>query len=150
MAVDGGRMRASDRDREATVQVLQDAYVAGRLDLAELRDRAGAAYRAWTWAELCELTDDIPRPAPGLRPEPQVLARSGAARSAGPGRLAAPLLLIMLGVLAVASAAWESPAAIPLLVLSLSVLTAAGCSALSLARPPSGGTERPGPAGRGR
>jgi DUF1707 SHOCT-like domain len=149
MAVNGGRMRASDRDREATIEVLQDAYVAGRLDLTELRDRAGAAYRAWTWAELCELTDDIPLPGPVMRPEPMVPAWSGAP---GPGRgwLAAPLLLITLAVLAVVTAAWESPAAIPLLVLSLSVLSAAGCSALSLVRPGGGAPDRPGTAGRPR
>lgn len=148
MAVNGGKMRASDRDREATVRVLQDAYVAGRLDLAELRDRAGTAYRAWTWAELCELTDDIPLPDPGALPEPPVPAWPGTMPAAGPGWLAAPLLLITLAVLAVGTAAWESPSAIPLLVLCLSVLSAAGCSAMSLARPRRGGPERPGTTGR--
>jgi Domain of unknown function (DUF1707) len=143
MAVNG-ELRASDRDREATVRVLRDAYVAGRLDLAELRDRSGAAYQARTWADLYELTDDIPRPGLVPRPELQVPAWSRSARGPGPGWLAAPLLLITLAVVAVATAAWESPAAIPLLVLCLSVLSAAGCSAMSLARPSGGMPERPG------
>ncbi len=53
-------IRASDDDRESVVAMLRDAYVAGRLDLAGIRDRAGAAYAAQTWGELQELTADLP------------------------------------------------------------------------------------------
>jgi hypothetical protein len=70
----GGRAgaRAGDRDREAVVKVLREAYVAGCLDIGELRGRAGAAYLARTRSELRVLTADLP---PG-RPFP---ARAGAA-----------------------------------------------------------------------
>jgi hypothetical protein len=52
-------IRASDQARDAAVGVLRDAYVAGQLDLDELRDRAGAVYRARTCAELRRLTADL-------------------------------------------------------------------------------------------
>lgn len=53
-------VRASDQDREATVAVLRDAYVAGRLNLDEVRCRAGAAYSARTWGDLRGLAADLP------------------------------------------------------------------------------------------
>ena len=52
-------MRASDQDREDAVAVLCDAYAAGRLNLADIRDRAGAAYSARTWGDLRRLTADL-------------------------------------------------------------------------------------------
>jgi len=74
--------------REAVVELLQEAYVAGCLDVGELRSRAGAAYLARTWGELRALTSDLPaRPAvPGPR------------RSHSP----ALLPLILLGCLGIA------------------------------------------------
>ena len=54
-------MRASDRrDRERAAEVPCGAYAAGRLDLEEFHDRAGAAYSAKTWGELRDLTADLP------------------------------------------------------------------------------------------
>lgn|SRR5215471_2915928 len=53
-------LRASDRDRELAAEVLRDAYAAGRIDLDEFHDRAGAAYSARTWGELRDLTADLP------------------------------------------------------------------------------------------
>lgn len=134
MAASGGAMRASDQEREATVRILRDAFVDGRLDLGELHDRAGAAYRARTWADLSGLIDDLPTGA-GLLMRADFPVRSGAGRLAGPGARAAPMLLIVLAVLALAVAAWASAAFIPLVLLSLSVLSAARCSALSAGRP---------------
>ena len=62
-------MRASNRDRESTVAILCDAYAAGRLDLADTRDRAGAAYCARTWGDLRRLVADLPPPRiPAARP----------------------------------------------------------------------------------
>lgn len=46
LVMDKGSMRASDRDRDVTMAVLRDAYVAGRLSLDELRDRTAAACTA--------------------------------------------------------------------------------------------------------
>jgi hypothetical protein len=53
-------IRASDRDRENVVGVLRDAYTDGRLTLDEFDERTSAAYAGRTWAELRELTADLP------------------------------------------------------------------------------------------
>ncbi|HEY4702188.1 MAG TPA: DUF1707 domain-containing protein, partial [Streptosporangiaceae bacterium] len=59
MTTDGG-IRASDHDRESTVEVLREAYTAGRLDLDEFDERTSAAYASKTWADLRGLTTDLP------------------------------------------------------------------------------------------
>ena len=70
-------MRASDSDREGAVAVLIDAYAADRLNLGDMRDRAGVAYRAQTWGDLRKLTIDLgpgrvfqPAPAGSAKAEP--------------------------------------------------------------------------------
>lgn len=63
-------MRASDDDRERTVDVLRDAYGEGRLTLDEFDERTSAAYAARTWGELRTLTEDLPvQPAFELDPD---------------------------------------------------------------------------------
>jgi hypothetical protein len=54
-------IRASDQDRERVVDVLRDAYTAGRLDLTEFDERTTSAYSAKTWGELRDLTADLPQ-----------------------------------------------------------------------------------------
>lgn len=64
-------IRASDQDREAVVQRLQDAFAEGRLDDAEFDQRTRAALTAKTSANLAPLLDDLPaasRPAAGPAP----------------------------------------------------------------------------------
>jgi len=51
---------ASDNERESVVDVLRDAYTDGRLTLDEFEERMSAAYAARTWADLRELTGDLP------------------------------------------------------------------------------------------
>jgi len=53
-------IRASDKDRDSVVDVLRDAYTDGRLTLDEFEERTSSAYAAKTWAELRELTADLP------------------------------------------------------------------------------------------
>jgi hypothetical protein len=53
-------IRASDRDRDAVVDTLRDAYVAGRLTLDEFNERTAACYHSRTWGDLRELTADLP------------------------------------------------------------------------------------------
>jgi Domain of unknown function (DUF1707) len=53
-------IRASDQERESVVDVLRDAYADGRLTLDEFEERTSAAYAAKTWADLGELTADLP------------------------------------------------------------------------------------------
>ncbi|NUP63190.1 MAG: DUF1707 and DUF2154 domain-containing protein [Nonomuraea sp.] len=74
---DPGEVRASDAEREAVVEQLRIASVEGRLTLAELTDRTGAAYSATTHAELALLTQDLPG---GAVPAPHVPAREGGKR----------------------------------------------------------------------
>jgi Domain of unknown function (DUF1707) len=64
-------VRASDAEREQTVAVLQCSFADGRLALAELEERASAAYAARTRAQLRDLTADLPAarqqpPRPGV------------------------------------------------------------------------------------
>ena len=68
-------MRASDGDRAATVQVLQDAVARGLLTADEGSDRMAAAFAAVHLRELAPLTADLPpapvavrHGAPGWRP----------------------------------------------------------------------------------
>ncbi|HEY5987107.1 MAG TPA: DUF1707 domain-containing protein [Streptosporangiaceae bacterium] len=58
-------MRVSDADREKAAEVLRDAAGQGRLTFDELEDRLGQAYAAKTYADLEEVTRDLP--GPGIR-----------------------------------------------------------------------------------
>ena len=67
----GLAVRASDAEREQTVALLQRSFADGRLALAELQERAGAAYAARSRAQLRDLTADLPAarqqpPRPGM------------------------------------------------------------------------------------
>jgi hypothetical protein len=53
-------IRASDKERESVVDVLRDAFTDGRLTLEEFDERTSAAYASKTWADLRELTADLP------------------------------------------------------------------------------------------
>src|SRR5215831_5825710 len=55
-----GHLRASHADRERVVDFLKAAFVQGRLTKEELEERAGQALGSWTYAELAELTADLP------------------------------------------------------------------------------------------
>ena len=64
-------LRASDADREATVERLRYAAVEGRLDADELDERLSAAYAAKFCHELSALTADVTprgRAQPPARP----------------------------------------------------------------------------------
>jgi hypothetical protein len=71
-------VRASDADREAIVVRLQKAVGEGRIDLDEFGQRADAAYRAITRAELDLLVADLPAVAAppveivGQRPQEEI------------------------------------------------------------------------------
>ena len=74
-------IRASDKERESVVDVLRDAYTEGRLTLEEFEERTSAAYASKTWADLRELTVDLPvepvlgADLPQRRPQPQPAAQ---------------------------------------------------------------------------
>ncbi len=70
-------VRASDAEREQTVALLQRSFADGRLALAELEERASAAYAARTRAQLRDLTADLlaeqPQPRRGTAVDTRLL-----------------------------------------------------------------------------
>jgi hypothetical protein len=123
MSTDGG-IRASDHDRESTVEVLREAYTAGRLDLDEFDERTSAAYASKTWGDLRELTADLPaeprlgadlQTQPSL-PKPEIVSPARP-QSYRPPFI--PLLPIALVWLVIAAAAHTSAVVIPIVMLFL-------------------------------
>ncbi len=72
-------LRASDRDREAVLEILRREHVAGRLTSDEFQERLDRCLRAKTYRELDQLVADFPHDEPAsprrvsLRPAPFVL-----------------------------------------------------------------------------
>jgi Domain of unknown function (DUF1707) len=80
----GGAMatRASDRERDAVVQRVQDAFAEGRLNDDEFDERSRAALTARTHADLDALLADLPATPAAAGPAPVL---------PGPGRFAVAL-----------------------------------------------------------
>ncbi|OOC54925.1 MULTISPECIES: DUF1707 SHOCT-like domain-containing protein [Nocardiopsis] len=64
------RMRASDAERDLTVEHLTTAFVEGRLDHEEYDHRVGLALGAVLLGELRSLTADLPVPGPSVHGPP--------------------------------------------------------------------------------
>ena len=64
------QVRASDADRERTMEALREHTAAGRLTLDEFADRAAVVVEARTLEQLHATVADLPRhePAPDARP----------------------------------------------------------------------------------
>ena len=75
-------LRVGDRDREAVVSRLQEAFAEGRLDDDEFEQRTRAALTARVGSDLATLTSDLP--ATGSAPR----ALAGRTPGRKPGRLA--------------------------------------------------------------
>ena len=66
-----GHTRASDADRERAIDVLKAAFAEGRLTREEHSERVQLAYHSRTYAELAELSADLPAgPLGTLPPQP--------------------------------------------------------------------------------
>lgn len=76
-------LRASDADREASVEALQAHALAGRLTSEELEERIEKAYAAKMLSELAALQVDLPRLAVRPHPAPERQRR----RPMMPGKL---------------------------------------------------------------
>lgn len=126
-------IRASDEDREAAMDVLRDAYAAGRLRSEEFYERVDAAYAATTRGDLDNLTADLPViwTDAGL-PSHMVISR-GRSRTAGQGLFRQVIwvrafwifLLALVAGLAgrvTSAAVWAACALVPLAVLLPPVL----------------------------
>jgi hypothetical protein len=92
-----GHLRASHADRERVVDLLKAAFVQGRLTKEELEERAGQALGSWTYAELAELTADLPGGSMTAPPPGQARDRArlpvGKIVLVGAGVLTAPAVL---------------------------------------------------------
>jgi hypothetical protein len=77
-------VRASDRERDAVVQRVQQAFAEGRLDDTEFDERMRAALTARTHADLDVLLADLPAETAAPAPAPATAGR-------GPGRVAIAL-----------------------------------------------------------
>ena len=79
-----GNARASDADRERAIDVLKAAFAEGRLTKEEHSERVQRAYDSRTYAELAEVSADLPAgPLGTLPPAP---AGASAYRPAGAPR----------------------------------------------------------------
>lgn len=67
-------IRVSDQDRQCAVELLSEAYAAGRLSREDLDERVTAAYLARTSGELRDLTADLPCPVAPTGPLPEPVA----------------------------------------------------------------------------
>jgi len=70
-------VRAAHADRDAVIEALKTAFVAGRLSKTELTTRTAQALAGRTYADLAALTADIPAespaaPSPDRPPVPEV------------------------------------------------------------------------------
>ena len=63
-----GRLRASHADREQVIGALKTAFVAGRLTGDEFDARLDQVYASRTYAELAEVTADIPAGSARTKP----------------------------------------------------------------------------------
>jgi hypothetical protein len=80
----GLALRASDRERDAVVQRIQQAFAEGRLDDTEFDERMRAALTARTHADLDALLADLPAETAAPGQAPATVGR-------GPGRIAIAL-----------------------------------------------------------
>jgi hypothetical protein len=92
-------VRASDAEREGVVVRLREHGAAGRLDVAELEERIGAAYAARTRGDLAALLVDLPALGRPVRPP-------GPTRVAPRGRRIADELRVFAGINLLLIAIW--------------------------------------------
>ncbi len=82
-------VRASETERERVAEVLQQAYVEGRLDLALLHERLDALWQAATHDDLTALARDVTPPS-APEPAPMELRAGHNARVRKEGRWPVP------------------------------------------------------------
>jgi hypothetical protein len=123
-------IRASDKERESVVDVLRDAYTDGRLTLDEFEERTSTAYASKTWADLRELTADLPvqpvlgadllqqsRPVPAAQMVPSVPRPRQGGRDRPMGRLL-PVIFVWI-MIAAAAGSPDTAAALSVVFICL-------------------------------
>jgi len=94
-------VRVGDAEREAAVTALGEHYAAGRLTKEEFDERSGQAWAARTGGDLAPLFQDLPRAV--ARPTQPAQATT---RGRGWHVPFLPLLLVLVGVVALTHVAW--------------------------------------------
>jgi hypothetical protein len=84
------QLRTSAAERERAIDVLKAAYAEGRLDAAELTERTGQARQSRTYAELADLTADLPVGPLGTASPRPTATRLATRPAAGPPAAPAP------------------------------------------------------------
>jgi hypothetical protein len=98
-----GRLRAAQADRERAIDVLKAAFAEGRLDKDEYAGRVGQVYTSRSYAELAELTADLPAgPVGTLAPGSRSFPVPAAATTPSPGTSALAVASLILGIATVA------------------------------------------------
>lgn len=108
---DHGRLRASDADRERTIDVLKAAFAEGRLTKDEYDERLDTVYGSRTYAELAALTADLP-----IGPHPAPLPATAGAHLAVPAHRPTNALAITSLVLGLAQPFTAFLTAIPAII----------------------------------
>ena len=111
-AAAGGRLRASRTDRERVIELLKVAFVQDRLTHGELDTRIGLALASRTYADLADLTADIPAGPAAAGPaaagpaaaEPAGTPARTLARTARRSGICLLLPLALVGVIALTNA----------------------------------------------
>jgi Domain of unknown function (DUF1707) len=101
-----GRLRASRADRERVIELLKVAFVQDRLTQDELDTRIGLALVSRTYADLADLTTDIPAELSAAEPvaEPVGSPMQTLAKAARRSAICILVPLAMAGVIALTNA----------------------------------------------
>ena len=125
-------LRASHADREQVIDVLKAAFVQGLLTKDEFDPRMSQAFAARTYAEVAEVTADIPAGLIGLQPRRPGWSRAGkAAAWCAFGIVLPPLLAV-----AVVPGPVTDRAAITTTVVIYLLFWVCGASMMLASRPP--------------
>ncbi len=125
-------LRASHADREQVIDVLKAAFVQGRLTKDEFDLRMSQAFAARTYAEVADVTADIPAGLIGVQPRRPGWPRAGkAAAWCAFGIVLPPLLAV-----AVVPGPVTDRAAITTTVVIYLLFWVCGASMMLASRPP--------------
>jgi len=101
VAADRGHLRASHADHEQVIGILKAAFVQGMLAKDEFDLRVGQAFVSRTYAQLADLTADLPAWLSAPKPPPPARA-DGEPRIPRPGRVLAVATVLYSAVWALA------------------------------------------------